>query len=324
LQYEVVDHANLPLSGAGLQWFVSFLVRILFIEDSAKPLLLMFDEPASPLHPGAQRSIVQLLSRIARRHQLLYTTHSPFMLDWNFPQRIRVFERDPTNRRTRIINKPYISSGSAGKLWDPLRSSIGTTMGGIITLDEITILVEGVSDQIILANVSSLLASAQRRHLELGNTSLVPYSEEISLKQLIRAARAQGAIVCVLIDTDDQGMKALRLCEMERVATVKAGDFAGGTGAIEDVVGVEDYIQAVNGFYRQFSWFRPLDPTAVKMELGRQTLGSYLEQYFERVFQQSFTKVSVAIYLSDDPARLSSDALDRLELLIVALISAAR
>lgn len=247
------------------------------------------------------------------------------MLDWNFPQRIRVFERDPTTRRTQIINKPYVSSGSVGKLLDPLRSSIGTTMGGIITLGELTILVESVSDQIILANVSAYLAAAGRAHFDLGHTSLVPYSEEVSLKQLIRAARAQQARISVLIDTDDQGTKASRLCQRERAAMIKAVDFTSGTvGAIEDVVGVEDYVRSVNAFYEQFAWFKPLDAAVVRAELGTRTLGSYLEEYFEREFQQSFNKVSVAIYLSDDPGQLSPDTVTRLEALIVALRSSAR
>jgi hypothetical protein len=36
----------------------------------------------------------------APRHQVIDTTHFPFMLDWTFPQRIRVLERDPVTRRT--------------------------------------------------------------------------------------------------------------------------------------------------------------------------------------------------------------------------------
>jgi len=105
--WNVRDGAGLTYQGTGLMWFVSFVVDWLFVEDYPGPLLLLFDEPAFPLHPSAQRSVAKIFSAISSRHQLIYSTHSPFMIDWNFPQRIRLFTRDHDSKRAHIENKPY-------------------------------------------------------------------------------------------------------------------------------------------------------------------------------------------------------------------------
>jgi AAA domain, putative AbiEii toxin, Type IV TA system len=325
IEYSVTDQQGLELYGSGLQWFISFVVQLLYIEDSLRPLLVTIDEPATPLHPGAQRSVVGLLNGLASRHQLIYTTHSPFMLDWNFPQRIRVLERDPMSRRTQIINRPYTSSGAAGKLWEPLRASIGTTMGGIATIDDVNFLVEGVSDQILLANLSAYLQARRKTHLDLQNSSILPYSEEISLKQLLRAIVAHNAARVVLVDTDAQGQKAARLCAKEGAPVVEIAPYAAReVGSIEDVIGTDDYVAVVNTFYSQFAWFAAVSAEAVKRDVGTLTLGSYLERYFEQNFQQSFSKVSVAIALAYHPRHLSADTIDRVERLVAALRAAVR
>lgn len=323
VEYSVTDQRGLELYGSGLQWFISFVIQMLYIEDAPRPLLVTIDEPATPLHPGAQRSVVGLLNSLAPRHQVIYTTHSPFMLDWNFPQRIRVLERDPIARRTQIINRPYVFTGAAGKLWEPLRASIGTTMGGIATIDDVNFLVEGISDQILLANVSAYLQTLGRPHLDLQNSSILPYSEEISLKQLLRAIAAHNATRVVLVDTDTQGQKAARLCARERAPVVEIAPFAArAVGSIEDVVGIDDYLAIVNAFYSQFPWFTPIPVETVNREIGMLTLGSYFERHFETHFQQSFSKVSVAIALTYEPHRLSAPALDRVERLIATLVAA--
>jgi AAA ATPase domain/AAA domain len=325
IDYSVTDQLGLELHGSGLQWFISFIVQMLYIESSPRPLLVTIDEPATPLHPGAQRSVVGLLNSLAPRHQVIYTTHSPFMLDWNFPQRIRVLERDAVTRRTQIINRPYVSSGAAGKLWEPLRASIGTTMGGIASIDDVNVLVEGISDQILLANLSAYLQTLRRSHLDLQSSSILPYGEEISLKQLLRAIGAHNAARVVLVDTDAQGQKAARLCAREGAPVVEIAPFAArAVGAIEDVIEAEDYLAVVNAFYSQFAWFTPIELGTISQEIGALTLGGYFERYFESHFQQTFSKVSVAIALTYEPEGLSAGTLDRMERLIIALVNGVR
>jgi hypothetical protein len=106
---------------------------------------------------------------------------------------------------------------------------------------------------------------------------------------------------------------------------VEIGPFAArAVGSIEDVIGTEDYLAVVNSFYSQFPWFTAITLETVNGEIGGLTLGSYFERYFEDRFQQSFSKVSVAIALTYEPHRLSGSAVDRVERLITALANGVR
>jgi hypothetical protein len=117
-----------------------------------------------------------------------------------------------------------------------------------------------------------------------------------------------------------QGQKAARLCAREGAPVVEIAPFAArAVGAIEDVIGVEDYLRVANIFYSQFAWFTPIALDTVTREIGTLTLGSYFERYFEEHFQQTFSKVSVAIALTYEPKGLSAGVLDRMERLITAL-----
>src|SRR5262249_18272871 len=202
---DLVDAVGLPMLGTGFLWFFTFLVNLELVTEWRRPMFLLIDEPATPLHPSAQRQTAKLLDEVARQHQIIYSTHSPFLIDWNFPQRIRVFERDADSRRSVINNRPY---ASATQIWDPLRESIGVTLGDIGVVGDLTILVEGVTDQIILANASRMLETQGGPTLDLARTSIIPYGTERSLDNIIAmASRADVRAVCIA-DADEQGRKA--------------------------------------------------------------------------------------------------------------------
>jgi hypothetical protein len=49
---------------------------------STRPLLFLFDEPASNLHAAAQQKLIESFPEIARdEHMLVYTTHSHYMIE---------------------------------------------------------------------------------------------------------------------------------------------------------------------------------------------------------------------------------------------------
>ena len=317
--WTVQDTAGLTYHGTGLLWFITFLVEWLFVEDYPGPLLLLFDEPATPLHPSAQRVAARLLASISPRHQVIYSTHSPFMIDWNFPQRIRLFTRDHESKRTQIENKPYHPREGIQHIWDPLRESIGVTLGDVGILGQANVLVEGVSDQVLLANASDAFASRGKPHFDLATTSILPFGDASALGHLIAVARSRAVRVVVLTDADEQGAKARRLCEREAVVCISVGDFAeraDGDRSVEDVLGTAVYVAAVNDLYRRFHWFAPIDDGRVQEELAGRSLGRYFQALFEERFQHRFDKIAVAISIAQMLAKLPDDVLLRFQSLI--------
>jgi hypothetical protein len=319
--YKIHDADGIPYYGAGLTWFVTFLVEWLSVEDSTQPLLLLFDEPATPLHPSAQRAAAKLLASVAPRHQVIYSTHSPFMIDWDFPQRIRMLVRDPKSKRTQINNKPYHPKEGGRHIWDPLRSTIGVTLGDVAVISDKNVLVEGITDQILLANASALFRDREIAHLE-SETQIIPYSDVPNLNYLIGTVRSRGARVLVLTDVDQQGERVVKLCRdggVQCLTVDRFSDRANTDGAIEDVIGIEAYVAEVNEVYDGFDWFRRLDVNTVRAEIGNVSLGKYLENLFDKRFGQTFNKVSVATSLAGKINELSESALERLGRLVEAI-----
>ena len=66
----------------GLQWFFSFfLVFLNEKNDSHYGSILLLDEPGITLHPMAQKDLFAFFENLSKDNQLIYTTHSPFLMD---------------------------------------------------------------------------------------------------------------------------------------------------------------------------------------------------------------------------------------------------
>lgn len=318
---EILSKNGVPYSGSGLKWFLGFVIELLFLETETYPILLLFDEPGSALHPAAQRSIAKLISSLSRRHQVIYSTHSPFMIDWNFPQRIRLFSRDHDTGRTSIENKPYAGRGAARRIWDPLRETLGISLGDITVVGELNVLVEGITDQVLFANASAKLQALGRPHFDLERISIVPFGDEDALGQLLHTAERLGGRSVVLVDSDNAGRTIARKLGAATPCR-EIGEFVGKLGrdySIEDIIGVDAYVEAVNDAYSEFAWFSPLEPGRIREDIGQLSLGTYVENAFKARFDHDFSKTFLAVTLAASTAALDGEVLERFSRLIAAL-----
>jgi ABC-type phosphonate transport system ATPase subunit len=68
----------------GFRWFFAFMLFTQFrvARSVSRPLLFLFDEPASNLHAAAQQKLIDCFPEIARdNHMLAYSTHSHYMIE---------------------------------------------------------------------------------------------------------------------------------------------------------------------------------------------------------------------------------------------------
>ena len=109
----------------GFLWYLSFYINFIATTQEAKAneYLFLLDEPGLHLHPSGQKDLTQLLEDLSQKNQLIYTTHSPFMIDRNHPQRVRVVIKNENG--TQVDNEAYREN------WRPLRQSIGLTVGDL-------------------------------------------------------------------------------------------------------------------------------------------------------------------------------------------------
>ena len=76
----------------GFRWFVSFIAAFAEFEEDSNVIVLL-DEPGLNLHARAQADFLRFVNeQVAASHQVVFTTHSPFMVDPARLDRVRVME----------------------------------------------------------------------------------------------------------------------------------------------------------------------------------------------------------------------------------------
>lgn len=157
---------------AGFVWFFSFLVKFAQVKNQGGPVVLLLDEPGLTLHGKAQADLLRFFDeKLSPHHQIIYSTHSPFMVspDKFLSTRIvedRVDKRG--QRRVPVGTKVYsdVLSRDPDTLF-PLQGALGYEITQTLFIGKHTLLVEGPSDILYLKALSS---AATRR----GKTGLDP------------------------------------------------------------------------------------------------------------------------------------------------------
>ncbi len=109
--YDDRHRLSLPFGSrsSGFQWFFSFLAAFSEFEREDQRMIILLDEPAHGLHARAQADFLRFIEeRLAPKHQVIYTTHSPFMVQPGQLQRVRVVE-DRGRETGAIVSKEVLS-----------------------------------------------------------------------------------------------------------------------------------------------------------------------------------------------------------------------
>lgn len=173
------------------------------IETEAQSFIWLFDEPGIYLHPKGQQDLIRVLETLSRNNQVIYTTHSIFMINRNFPHRHRLVKK--TERGTQIQGKPYISS------WKPTMNALGLYIPGGVFFSNKLLVVEGDSDPMFLGSIFRLLISRGIIDVDTNALTIVPTGDGKNADALIRIflSSADQPEILVLCDGDEGGQKRM-------------------------------------------------------------------------------------------------------------------
>lgn len=165
---------SVPLSerSAGFVWFFSFLSQFKQLKKKAGKAIILLDEPGLTLHGKAQSDLLRYIEdRILPEHQVIYTTHSPFMVPPKRLADIRVIEDivDFHNPRKPIVKGTKVSTDILSVDKDtlfPLQAHLGYEITQTLFIGQNCILVEGPSDVVYLQVMSQALRTRQRTFLD--------------------------------------------------------------------------------------------------------------------------------------------------------------
>jgi energy-coupling factor transporter ATP-binding protein EcfA2 len=198
----------------GLKYFLSYLVQYLAHEsiDGRTDLLLM-DEPDAYLSSQGQQDLLRILDAFATGEdedhlsQVVYVTHSPFLIDKNHADRIRVLEKGDGDEGTRVVKR------AGSNHYEPLRSAFGGFIGETTFISNCNLMVEGESDQVLLAGMSTHLRSLDGPigdSLDLNKITLVHAGGASHIPYMVFLARGRDVerpAVIVLFDKDAEGTR---------------------------------------------------------------------------------------------------------------------
>ncbi|MDR3582235.1 MAG: AAA family ATPase [Candidatus Pacebacteria bacterium] len=241
----------------GFRSFFSFYLALYAEASTLDPegFIFVFDEPGIHLHPQGQKDLLKEIKKVGLNNQVLYSTHSPFMVDRNDPTRTSLVYKgiDKGDKGTKIIQKPY------GNNWSSLRSLWGITMNDSFFYSDKSLLVEGTSDRIY---ISALLKKfSERLSINLNSLSIIDADRREEMFALVRILLAEDRKLIALVDTDSGGDAILKkinetakkMKKQTLLETLRIGDFfkTSKDKSIEDILPRDLYLAALNEYIKE-------------------------------------------------------------------------
>lgn len=321
--------ATLPLSerSAGFVWFFSFLAQFKQLKKTAGNAILLLDEPGLTLHGKAQGDLLRYIEeRLLPQHQVIYTTHSPFMVPVGRLADVRivgdVIERDGKGRTT--VKGTKVRSDVLAVDDDtlfPLQGALGYEITQSLFIGPNTLLVEGSSDIVYLDVLSQALRKRGLKALRKEWT-LSPSGGIDRIAPFVRLFRGNDLNVAVLSDLAKGDKRKVE--DLKKAEILKAGHFstvadflAQSEADIEDLFDIRLFVKMLNEAYTVPASHTVTVRSLTDADPGTTRIVKKAEALF-RLMPSSvpeFGHYTAAEYLMRNPTLLDGDAPEVLETL---------
>jgi predicted ATP-dependent endonuclease of OLD family len=320
----------------GFIWFFSFLVWFDSVHQQLDPakasaerdLILLLDEPGLALHALAQTDFLRYIDRLSESHQVLYTTHSPFMIHSDRLQLVRLVE---DKDKVGTVVSDTVSDSDPRTIF-PLQAALGWTIAQNLFISKRNLLVEGPSELIYLQAISAILEGNGRVSLR-DDVTIVPVGGLDKVATFIALLGANELEIAVLHDyrgSPDQRLTDLVKHKMiaaksvlnaSQFRDVKKLGISGMASDTEDLFEISEYL----GYFNQ-TFAKELSNRSVS-EAGLPP-GDRIIDRIERNLQQQtiqlrpsggFNHYRVAAHFGRNPGTPKATTLDRFEALFKAV-----
>jgi len=154
-------------------------------------------DPGTALHPAGQVNLQRVFERLAIKNQIVYSTHSLFMINHNRPERSRVVSKD--ERGTKLDQKPFLRN------WHAVRETLGLILAGNFFIADTTLLVEGESDALYIGALLTALNRSESIDIDLNVFSVQWAGNSRNVEPMARLMLEEGRRVVALMDGDSGG-----------------------------------------------------------------------------------------------------------------------
>ena len=267
----------------GFQWFFSF--DLMFMHESKgtfEGCVILLDEPGLHLHPEAQKDLLLRLEEYAKGNTLLYTTHLPFMIDLNHPNRVRVLKETENGI---VVTTDFIESPPETKF--VLQAALGMDASQSFLVADRNLVVEGVNDYWVLTELSNLLQQDGKEGRPR-DVLITPAGSASTAVHIATIMIGQNLDVVALFDSDDEGRRAQRKLDHNwltrykgtQTKTLLLGNAVGACGdfALEDIFPENFITDIVREVYRGRLVDAGVDEITL---LGEDTLWRKIKRFME-------------------------------------------
>lgn len=232
---------------SGFQWFFSFLAAFSEFEYSPEPTIILLDEPGLGLHGKAQADFLRFIEeRLATKRQVIYTTHSPFMVQPDRLERARLVEEKERENGCKITDE--VLTTDPDTLF-PLQGALGYDLSQHLFISKNNLVVEGTSDFTYIQIISEYLKEKGRTSL-IDDWTLVPVGGADLIPTFV-ALLGIYLDITVIVDARTEGnqklsslaskgyLKKSRIITLNEIMQTKLAD-------IEDLFSADDYLAIYN------------------------------------------------------------------------------
>ena len=216
LYFEITDKTGATYTfrerSSGLRFFLSYYIQAKALESVSrdKGTIVLMDEPDSFLSIVGQKNLLAVFESLVNAEsseqscQLVYTTHSPFLINRNFPSRLRLVRKGDAEEGTQLIDQAML------RRYEPVRSALGIDCSQTLFMGATNVVVEGPTDQYLISELIRYFAKPDNINelLDLNSVVVVSAESAPSVEKLLVASQWGDETVpatVVLLDSDEAG-----------------------------------------------------------------------------------------------------------------------
>lgn len=229
-------HYEPSIRSKGKQWHLSFYIKLTAHANEENPPIVLIDDPGIHLHKTAQEDILRKLESLSQTTQVMFGTHSPYLIDPEKLNRVRLVEKTESDGTQ--VKK--INAGADLETLSPILTAIGAAPSqGLRMGKENTIVVEGISDYYYL--------QAFREYLDVDmELNIVPGRGDTTLIHIGSILYGWGVDPIFVLDGDSENDIDEKLKKEEKLGINEDKIVqVHSNGAIEDVFSQGDFTEYV-------------------------------------------------------------------------------
>jgi len=192
----------------GVRWFLSFYLELKAnaIENNNQPRVFLIDEPGLSLHARAQEDVLSVFEDIKEDIQIIYSTHSPHLININKLYRLLAVQRaieDDMKSETVIFDPRSLNDASTDTL-SPIYTLMGTKLSDHqFVKKKNNVIVEDTPTYYYLSTIFELAGYNKELYF-------LPATDVNNVPTLVNLLMGWKLDFVVLLDDDPDGSKVYR------------------------------------------------------------------------------------------------------------------